>query len=82
MKSLINNSDKPFFFTLMAGELADTGMDVFKEASVPVYSYPETSGLIANYKYRQRKSQTFTEEYSHVSYPASAGVCFLAFATL
>ena len=43
MKSLINNSDKPFLFTLMAGELADTGLDIFRAASVPVFSYPETT---------------------------------------
>jgi acetyltransferase len=43
LKPVIDKSRKPFFFTLMAGELADTGLDVFKEASVPVFSFPETT---------------------------------------
>jgi len=43
IKSLIDRSDKPFFFTLMAGELADRGLDVFKEAKIPVFSYPEST---------------------------------------
>jgi len=43
MKSLTDKSDKPFFFSLMAGELADRGVDVFREASIPVFSFPETT---------------------------------------
>ena len=54
MKTLLERSDKPFFFTLMAGEFADTGLDIFKESRIPVYSFPESAvralGKMVHYK--------------------------------
>jgi acetyltransferase len=41
LKPLIDQSEKPFFFTLMAGESSDNGKDIFNEGNIPVFSYPE-----------------------------------------
>jgi acetyltransferase len=41
LKPLIDQSEKPFFFTLMAGESSDNGKDIFKNGNIPVFSYPE-----------------------------------------
>ena len=43
MKSLIDHSAKPFIFIVMAAESADRGLDVFKKANVPVFSFPEST---------------------------------------
>jgi acetyltransferase len=43
LKPLIDHSEKPFIFTLMAGENSDSGRDIFKAAKIPVFSYPEAA---------------------------------------
>ena len=43
MKSLIKQSEKPFIFTVMADENAESGHDLFREDNIPVFSYPETT---------------------------------------
>jgi acetyltransferase len=43
MQSLIQKSEKPFIFTVMADEDADSGHDLFREDNIPVFSYPETA---------------------------------------
>jgi acetyltransferase len=43
LNSIIDRSKKPFFFTLMAGEITEKGKELFKETSVPVFSYPEST---------------------------------------
>jgi acetyltransferase len=79
LKPLIDNSNKPFFFTLMAGENTDTGLDVFKEAKIPVFSYPETTaralGNMIKYteiRKRFKKSQIVVTEKTETSLPQDA----------
>jgi acetyltransferase len=43
MKPLIQQSDKPFLFTVMADEDTDSGHALFREDNIPVFSYPETT---------------------------------------
>ncbi len=79
LKPLIDNSNKPFFFTLMAGENTYTGLDVFKEAKIPVFSYPETTaralGNMIKYteiRKRFKKSQIVVTEKTEISLPQDA----------
>jgi acetyltransferase len=63
MQPVIEHSAKPFLFTLMAGEHVDTGLDIFKNAGVPVFSFPETTvralGKMVQYlDIRQRLKQS------------------------
>jgi acetyltransferase len=43
LKPLITKSQKPFFFTVMAGESEEDGREIFRESQIPVFSYPETT---------------------------------------
>jgi acetyl coenzyme A synthetase (ADP forming)-like protein len=46
LKPFIKNCLKPVFCTLMAQHSPDTGMEIFQEEGVPVYSYPEAPARV------------------------------------
>ena len=66
MKSLIDRSTKPFVFIVMAGESADRGLEVFKKADVPVFSFPESTvralGNMVRYVQIRRRFEHLSEE--------------------
>ena len=75
---LIDHYKKPIFFTVMAGENSDTGLDVFREAKAPVFSYPETTAralgnmvTYAQIRKRFKKIQVKAIEKSEKSLPES-----------
>lgn len=43
LKSLIDQSKKPFIFTIMAQENSESGHHFFRENNIPVFSYPEST---------------------------------------
>jgi acetyltransferase len=42
IKPLIDQSKKPYLFTLMVADNSDSGKDLFREGKIPVFSYPES----------------------------------------
>ncbi len=65
MKPVVENSEKPIFCTLMAQENAETGLDIFKDLNLPVFSFPESSACALGnmIKYMQIKDR-FTKSRS------------------
>jgi len=65
MKPVVKNSEKPIFCTLMAQENPETGLDIFKNLNLPVFSFPESSArALGNMiKYMQIKDR-FTKSRS------------------
>ncbi len=65
MKPVVENSKKPIFCTLMAQENAETGLDIFKDLNLPVFSFPESSACALGnmIKYMQIKDR-FTKSRS------------------
>ena len=52
---LIKQSDKPFYFVVMAESDYDAGLEVFAQSGVPVFPFPETAAMTIGNMVRYKK---------------------------